>query len=85
MINLLIQIKFRKGYYFFTCFKEFLEKNPVVRQIPAVRYMKSVLFRIMHTAFILIIFFLQHNTIETIETILFTNYQTIFIGHSPAN
>ena len=40
MINLLIQIKFRKGYYFFTCFKEFLEKNPVVRQIPAVRYMK---------------------------------------------
>ena len=45
MINLLIQIKFRKGYYFFTCFKEFLEKNPVVRQIPAVRYMKLVVVR----------------------------------------
>ena len=46
MINLLIQIKFRKGYYFFTCFKEFLEKNPVVRQIPAVRYMNLWYFLI---------------------------------------
>ena len=36
MINLLIQIKFRKGYYFFTCFKEFLEKNPVGRQISTI-------------------------------------------------
>ena len=59
MINLLIQIKFRKGYYFFTCFKEFLEKNPVVRQIPAVRYM-NLLYCIFYIIIILLLFFIYY-------------------------